>query len=338
MGRHANGRWVAGAVMAPLVVSGLLVGCSPLPSTSSGGGVAASGQAPGASATSSARVSAPQGGGAVMPTGHQKFIAISTDVGRLVVTKLTGAQSGVTLRVWVWMPPQYDQPAYAHTAFPALMLYPGGSGAGYNTWAGQKYGAREADAAGATRGTLTPFVFVMPEMQLSERLDTECADVPGQPKIGTFLSADVRQMVQDNFRVIHDRMGWAAAGASAGAYCASRLVFNHPDQYAAVVSISGYFSIETNLRGANDPLVRAQDPAAIAVAHPPQVSALLWSGSRPGPDLSDARGFLAKVRPPTSAELRILPGGRHLTSDFAKMMPASLAWLTAHLARPTPAP
>ena len=273
-----------------------------------------------------------------MPTGHQKFTTDSTDVGRLVVTKLTGARSGVTLRVWVWLPPQYDQPSYARTAFPALMLYPGGSGAGYNTWVGQQYGAREAAAAGATRGTLTPFVFVMPEMQPSGRLDTECADLPGQPKIGTFLSVDVRQMVQDNFRVIHDRTGWAAAGASAGAYCASRLVFNHPDQYSAVVSISGYFSIETTLPGANDPRVRAQDPAVIAVAHPPQVSALLWSGSRPGADLSDARGFLTQVRAPTTAELRTLPGGRHLTSDFAKMMPDSLAWLTAHLARPTPTP
>jgi hypothetical protein len=336
MGRRAHGGWVAGAVLAALGMSGLLGGCSS--STTSSGGGSGSARTAGTSTFPSAGGSATQQGGVVMPTGHQKFTADSTDVGRLVVTKLAGARSGVTLRVWVWLPPQYDQPAYAHTAFPALMVYPGGSGAGYNTWAGQQYGAREADAAGAARGTLTPFVFVMPEMQPSARLDTECADLPGQPKMGTFLSVDVRQMVQDNFRVIHDRTGWAAAGASAGAYCASRLVFNHPDQYTAVVSISGYFTIETTLPGANDPRVRAQDPAAIAVAHPPQVSALLWSGSRPGPDLSDARGFLAQVRAPTTAELRTLPGGRHLTSDFAKMMPDSLAWLTAHLARPAPAP
>ncbi|HEY6795117.1 MAG TPA: hypothetical protein VI248_10595 [Kineosporiaceae bacterium] len=28
--------------------------------------------------------------------------------------------SGVGLRVWVWLPPQYDQAGYARTAFPAL--------------------------------------------------------------------------------------------------------------------------------------------------------------------------------------------------------------------------
>ncbi|HEY6795229.1 MAG TPA: alpha/beta hydrolase-fold protein, partial [Kineosporiaceae bacterium] len=162
-----------------------------------------------------------------------------TDVGRLVVTRLTGPASGVSLRVWVWLPPQYDEPAYAHSAFPALMLYPGGSGAGYNTWAGTQYHAREEDAAGAAAGRLTPFVFVMPEMQPGEHRDTECADLPGQPKIGTFLATDVRRMVLDNLRVLPDRTGWGAAGASAGAYCAARVVFNHPDQYCAVVSIAG---------------------------------------------------------------------------------------------------
>jgi S-formylglutathione hydrolase FrmB len=272
------------------------------------------------------------------PTGHQPFTAVPTDVGRLVVTRLTGERSGVSLRVWVWLPPQYDQPGYAHTSFPALMLYPGGSGAGYNTWAGVQYHAKEEDAAGAATGRLTPFVFVMPEMQAREHLDTECADLPGQPRIGTFLAVDVRRMVQDNFRVLPDRTGWAAAGASSGAYCATRLVFGHPDQYAAVVSIAGYFTIETTLPGSDDPAVRALDPAAIASSSPPPVSVLLWAGGSDGVDLRDARGFLAKIRAPTSAELRILPRGRHLTRDFARMMPDSLAFLSAHLAHPTTIP
>lgn len=350
---YAAGRRAAIRLTGAALVSALLIGCaagsSPsarptTPSTGSGSG-SGSGTGTGAATptvapTSASRSPSPSSPDPTrgLPTGHQPFSRASTNVGRMVVTTLRGPRSGVTMRVWVWLPPQYDQPAFARTAFPALMVYPGGSGAGYNTWAGRQYGAREAVAAGAARGTLTPFVFVMPEMQLSEKLETECADLPGQPKVGTFLAVDVRAMVEDNFRVIHDRSGWAAAGASSGAYCATRLVFNHPDQYAAVVSISGYFTIQTALTGAKSPVIRAQDPAAIAVARPPRVSVLLWSGSRPGPDLRDAEAFLAQVRPPTRAEMRTLPGGRHLTSDFAKMMPGSLTWLTAHVARPAPIP
>ena len=271
-----------------------------------------------------------------LPTGHQPFRTLKTDVGRMVVTTLSGARSGVRLRVWVWLPPQYDQPAYARTAFPTLMLFPGGTGAGYNTWVGRQYRARELVAAGTgSAGKITPFVFVMPEMQPSATLDTECADLPAEPKIGTFLAVDVRQMVEENFRVLRDRTGWGAAGASSGAYCAARLVFTHPGQYAAAVSIAGYFTIETPLRGANAPAVRASDPAALALSHPPNVSILLWSGTN-RPDLTVARAFLTRIRPPTSAELQILPGGRHLTTDFARMMPGTLAYLTAHLAAPAP--
>jgi len=342
------------SLVVGLVVCGLLAGCGssaqPVAGASTSVSATSSRSAAGdpsspATATVTAGGPAGSGGGrpsasvaASAPQGHQPFKALPTDVGRLLVTRLTGPVSHVSLRVWVWVPPQYDQPAYARTAFPALMLYPGGSGAGYNTWAGVQYHAREEDAAGAAAGRLTPFVFVMPEMQPGEHQDTECADLPGQPRIGTFLGVDVRRMVQDNFRVVPDRTGWGTAGASAGAYCAARIAFNHPDQYAAVVSIAGYFSIETPLRGHDDPTVRAQDPAVLATGRPPAVSVLLWAGGRNGPDLRDARGFLARVRPPTTAELRILPGGRHLTTDFARMMPDSLTFLSTHLAPPTPIP
>jgi hypothetical protein len=254
----------------------------------------------------------------------------------MVRTTLTGARSSVRMRVWVWLPPQYDDPRYAHTAFPALMLYPGGSGAGYNTWVGRQYRAREL--VGAGRSGTTPFVFVMPEMQLSERLDTECADLPGQPKVGTFLAVDVRRMVEENFRVLRDRSAWGAAGASSGAYCATRLVFDHPDQYRAVVSIGGYYAIQTRLRGGADPSVRAGDPAVVAHTHPPDVAVLVWAGGRDGIDLADARAFLRLLRPPTTGSLQVLPGGRHLTTDFAKMMPGSFAFLSTALAKPSPAP
>ncbi len=221
------------------------------------------------------------------------------------------------MQVWIWLPPQYDDPRYAHTAFPALMLYPGGSGAGYNTWAGRRYGAREPVAAG--HGGVTPFVFVMPEMQLSERLDTECADLPGQPKVGTFLAVDVRRMVEENFRVLRDRSG-GAAGASSGAYCATRLVFDHPGQYRAVVSIGGYYSIETGLRGASDPRVLAGDPAVVARTHQLDVRGPAVGGGpqrgrpRDGP-VVPARPAAADERPPAGPARRAAPHHRLRPDD-----------------------
>jgi Putative esterase len=270
------------------------------------------------------------------PVMHHTWMPLPADTGRILQTELVGPQSGVTMKLWVWLPPQYDQPAYAHTDFPALMLYPGGTGAGRNAWVGTSLQAREAEVAGIRAGTTTPFVFVMPSMQLSPTLDTECADLPGQPKVGTFLADDVRQAVLEDFRLLHDRTAWGAAGTSSGAYCASRLVFDHPDQYAAVVSIGGYFSIETTLAGGHDATVRAGDPASVARTSPPNVSILLWAGS--ANDEAVARRFLTLVRPPTTAELRLQTGGAHLTVDFARLVPPSLAFLSSKLAHPTPSP
>jgi S-formylglutathione hydrolase FrmB len=246
-------------------------------------------------------------------------------------TVLMGSVSGVRMRVWVWLPPQYDDPAYAQRRFPALMLYPGGSGAGYNTWAGTQYGAQALVAAGARSGTIAPFVFVMPAMQLSDRLDTECADLPGQPKLGTFLAVDVRHLIESSFRVQTDRRGWGAAGASSGAYCALRIAFNHPEQYAAVVSLDGYFTLQTPLAHVATPAVLAQDPAVIAESSPPDLKVFVWSGGRNKPDVVRARAFAAAVRPPTQVDLRVEPAGRHTTRSFASVMPEVFAYLTGHL-------
>ena len=50
------------------------------------------------------------------------------------------------------------------------LLYPGGTGAGHNSWAGPALGAREFVAAASANGSGLPFVLVMPEMQVSPTL------------------------------------------------------------------------------------------------------------------------------------------------------------------------
>ncbi len=38
------------------------------------------------------------------------------------------------MKVYVWLPPQYDDPRYAQTRFPVLELFPGGAGVTYTQW------------------------------------------------------------------------------------------------------------------------------------------------------------------------------------------------------------
>jgi len=106
------------------------------------------------------------------PTGGAwKPFKVKGIPGRALVTRLNGASSGVTMKVFVWLPPQYDDPANAATRFPVVVAYPGGAGAGGAVWF--SHGAPEAIAASAKAGG-SPFVLVEPQMQVSEGLDTEC--------------------------------------------------------------------------------------------------------------------------------------------------------------------
>lgn len=249
-------------------------------------------------------------------------------------TTLTGATSGVTMEVWVWTPPQYSDPAYAHSDFPVLFLYPGGDGATYNNWTDRSYGAQDVVSQGSKNGSVLPFVFVMPEMQVSKDVDTECTDMPQQPAVGTFLGTDLPTAVQHDFRVVPPGRGWGIAGASAGAYCAAAIALRHPGQYGAVVSIAGYFSMETPLPQRKDPAVEALYPTALAPHYAGDTAWLFVAGTDSSLDVAAARAFAPLLPPPSTTQLYLQPGGQHLTTSFKAAMPQVFAFFSQHLAAP----
>jgi len=293
------------------------------------------------SACGAARVASPASGTSSAgsrsssPAGSQQFAAQKVGTGRLMVTTLNGKASGVTMKVWVWVPPQYDDPRYAKTAFPVLMLFPGGDGVGYTQWF--SFGQPELISAGSKTGVVSPFVMVEPQMQLSTAQDTECTDLDGQPKVGTFLDTDVPATIADSFRVIAGRSGWGVGGASSGGYCAARLLFGHPDRFSVGVTLGGYFQIDTPLAAGHTPAAKATSPMAVESGpHPPDVWLRAWSSSAEAFSVSQNQSFMKVVQPPTKADLKILPGGAHTWATFAKMLPDTFAFFTEHLDKPTP--
>ncbi|MEZ0166857.1 alpha/beta hydrolase [Kineococcus sp. LSe6-4] len=255
--------------------------------------------------------------------------------GEVLETTLHGAASGVTMKVWVWTPPQYDDPAHAHDDFPVLFLYPGGDGATYNNWTDRSYSAQEVVESGARDGSVLPFVFVMPEMQVSRDVDTECTDIPGQPRVGTFLDTDVPAMVQHDFRVLPPGAGWGTAGASSGAYCAAAIALREPGRYAAVAGIAGYFSMETKLPH-QDAATLAQYPTALAPTFPGALSWLLVAGTASPEDVREAQRFAGLVRSPSTAQVFLQDGGKHLTTSFKAAMPEVFSFFSEHLSGPRP--
>ncbi|MCH0565856.1 esterase family protein [Streptomyces sp. MUM 2J] len=270
-----------------------------------------------------------------LPSVRQRFEPASGPgmhaAGGVRVTQLRGRVSGVDAEVYVWLPPQYDEPAYRHRRFPVVELLPGYPGSA-KAWFGSLH-AHEQLLPLMRSGRVAPFILVAPRTNLLSGRDTGCANTTGTVNADSWLSIDVPKMVADNFRAAPGPSGWSLAGYSAGAHCAVRLAVAHPDRYRAAVSMSGY----------NDPIgerrsVTAQSPARRAAnnpclllrkaAVPPRIA--LYLSGQPGDGYEAAVALRRIAKPPTDVHVVFLPrsaGGHTLALWRPQVVPA-FRWLT----------
>ncbi|CAL9507366.1 alpha/beta hydrolase [Streptomyces sp. enrichment culture] len=250
---------------------------------------------------------------------------------RVRTTLLKGQVSGVTAEVYVWLPPQYDDPAYRDVRFPVVELFSGYPGTPASWFAGLR--VTEQLEPLMRNGTVAPFILVAPRTKLLGDADAGCANVPGVVNAETWVGVDVRKMVTDHFRAVTTADGWAVAGFSAGGHCAAKAALAHPDRYRYAISMSGYNdpATEPDSITAKDPaLRRANNPLTLLreAPSPPRLSLLVTGdgddGYRQGVELREA------ARHPTRVEVRRATGG-HRTSTWAAQVPAVFTWLTTRL-------
>ncbi|MEU5186095.1 alpha/beta hydrolase-fold protein [Streptomyces klenkii] len=246
-------------------------------------------------------------------------------------TQLKGRISGVEGEVYVWLPPQYDDPAYKDKKFPVVEVLPGFPGSA-KAW----FGTLEVNTQLAPmmkKGEVEPFIIVAPRTTLLGDTDTGCANIPGKVNADTWLSVDVRKMVTDTFRAQEKPDGWAVAGYSAGAHCATKLAVAHPDRYRAGVSLSGYndpigepsslTAKSPELRTENNPLKMLESAKT-----PPHV-ALFVSGA----EADGYQGGMAlkqAAKPPTTVQVTKVPAGAggHGTAVWKRQVPDVFKWLS----------
>lgn len=297
---------------------------SPAPVPSSP--ISASPSPVGSAATAAARPS-------VAPRVPPGFSEQQVAAGRLLLTSFTGAQSHLTMRVWVWLPPQYDDPAWADKKFPVVVLFPGGDGVNYTQWF--SFGQPEYVAHASASGEIQPFILVEPQLQPGVNVDTECTDLPGQPRVGTFLGRDVPTMLEATFRILPQRTAWGVGGASSGGYCAARLLFAEPQRFAVGTAFAGYFLIDTTLPAGKTKEAMATSPQVIAAGpNPPDVLFHNWVGTSDRHALAQYRAFEAVVRPPTRVGATVVEGAGHTWTAFKAWVPDLFRYYAQHLDKP----
>lgn len=270
--------------------------------------------------------------------GHQPF----THAGDTLTTTLDGARSHLAGQVYVWLPPQYDEPAYAHTDFPVIELFQGTPGAPDAWFAGLR--VDQFLAARLAGGHAKPYILVAPDINLVRGHDAACSNIPHGPQVATWLTEDVRTMMSGNFRVERNRGGWAAMGYSEGGYCAEKLPLQYPGMFRAGVALSGYDYADGDLLPAaggkaalraNDPYLLVQRPIYY------QIGFLLAATAQDGTTLPEAytmqRLALATENKDDSlVDVSVLAKqlGKHNSAIWRGWLPDAFTFLDSQLTGP----
>ena len=247
-------------------------------------------------------------------------------------TKAVGPQSRIKGSLYVWLPPQYDQPQYAHTDFPVVELLPGTPGTPQAWFGTMKANAELLKLMG--EGKAKPMILVAATLNMfGGGNDSGCANLPGSYQTATWLAKDVPSLVKRNFRAAPGAAHWAIMGYSAGGYCAANLTVQYPGSFHAAVTMSGY--------NAPDAAIVTRDPALAAANNPylrlrsarqqPDI-VLLAAGSKQDPGtVPDARALVGALRHPGPSRVMVLDKGDHSTAVFQTMLPESMVWLSQQI-------
>ncbi|MEU9119643.1 alpha/beta hydrolase-fold protein [Streptomyces sp. NPDC048506] len=275
---------------------------------------------------------------------HPQFRTTSTlaDGTRIGVTTLHGKKSGFTGKVWAWAPPEYYEERYRASAFPVLIALPGGRGYPTNYWMRPDLQLQRAISDLSALGRSKPFVLVMPQLNPDRRHYYDGSDIPGQPKIGTWLSDDVPDLARATFRTFDSRDGWAFMGSSSGGFVGLKQVLQHPDRFRAVIASGPDTRPDSPLWRGHEKERRANDPERLAAhlsARPdaPPVHLQFQIGTEERGRANLERFIRRYAKGPVTADLHVIEGGGHNAKGYVRgMREASLEAISKVLRGPTP--
>jgi enterochelin esterase-like enzyme len=276
--------------------------------------------------------------------GSQIDQAVAAQNGDTVHLTVHGQLSGITRSVYVYLPPQYFQPAYRDYRFPAIELLHGYPGLPQDwiTVVGVTAMLQNLVNAGQAR----PVVLVMPDASGGRQISLQCLNQFHGPQDATYLAEDLPYDIASMLRVQPPGPAWGIAGYSEGGFCAANLGLQYGDNFGYSGVLSGYFVPDDNQIG-NPPrevspfggnmlLQRQNTPDDEVTALPPGSKIpQFWIGVGGGNkgDLKSAQIFeqLLQIRQP-GVTLRVVPGGGHTMFTWRALIPPMLSWMTPQLA------
>ena len=254
--------------------------------------------------------------------------------GSVAVVRVSGGASKASGQVLVWLPPQYSDPAYAHTKFPVTMVLPGQPSNPEVMFAHFNFADNATHAI--SDHLAKPFIAVFPPLMTNPPRDTECTDIPHGPQAETWLTSDVHAAVLSHFRVSTNPKRWSLIGYSTGAFCAVKMVLGHPQLFHDAAGLGGYYQpLTDNTTGdlfhgskirydENSPLW-LYGRRGLALDH----RLLLVSGQQDTDSWAETQKMLQATRGNPAVSSLSFPTGGHNYQNYRNSLPQVLQWLAA---------
>jgi enterochelin esterase-like enzyme len=255
--------------------------------------------------------------------------------GKIESVDIKGARTGLEVPAYVFLPPQYFQPAYAAKKFPVVVNltgYPGDAKALI-----QRLGVPRTALSEINAGKVQPTIYVMMRPTVDPPRDTECTDIPGGPQAATFFAQDLPEVIKAHYRASDNRSGWGFMGDSTGGYCSLKIVMTNSDRFAAAASMSGYYTAlqdvtTQNLYGGSKALRNENDLLWRLQHLPLPPVAVMVTASKVGEKgYPSTEKFLQLAKAPMQVASDILPDGGHNFNTWRRVLIPCLEWLSQHL-------
>jgi enterochelin esterase-like enzyme len=258
---------------------------------------------------------------------------------------VTGQRSHLSRTVYVYLPPQYFQPAYRAYRFPAIELIHGHPGMPQDwiTVLGVTHTLHRLLADQRAQ----PAVLVMPDADGGTKISLQCLNQVGGPQDLTYLAVDLPAQIAHLLRVAPPGRAWGVAGFSEGGFCAANMPLRYPNRYGFSGVLSGYFVPLDNQPGGTgrkvspfggDNQLREQNTPFDELLNMPAATVVpqfwLGAGTAAGQDVADAERFWRELRPrQPDAPLTLTPGSGHSMATWRAEVPSMLSWMTPRLAQ-----
>ncbi|MEY9943410.1 alpha/beta hydrolase [Kitasatospora sp. GAS1066B] len=274
-------------------------------------------------------------------TGEQKFYSSQGSAedrsGVIQQVSVTGAASGLSNDGYVYLPPQYFQPAYANQKFPMALVLSGYPGTAEKLISLMQYPASTLKAINAKQ--LPPMVLVMMRPSPIASRDTECMDVPHGPQVETYFTEDLPKALAAGYRIAPQASAHAVMGDSTGGYCALKFALRKPDAYHAAIALSADYSVSNDpttgdLFGGSAQLKQENDLLWRLRNTPAQPVSLLLATSPNEDNYQATQEMVNSFKAPTKLSTITLNSGGHNFHTWGREIPPALEWLGKQLSVP----